>query len=142
MTYHLAPPPSPLSPYTTLFRSFEASGRTDENLERAGATIDAAAAAVGSGTVRAGRESRLALGRARQVPANLRRQIAGGAGILKQKWNDGKATRATLWNNPGLVADYLATRGTGATAKVIGTASTKIGRASCRERQETRRSAA
>src|SRR5690625_4683838 len=106
--------------------AFEASGRTDENLERAGATIDAAAAAVGSGTVRAGRESRLALGRARQVPANLRRQIAGGAGILKQKWNDGKATRATLWNNPGLVADYLATRGTGAATKVIGTASTKL----------------
>src|SRR5690625_6502739 len=123
MTYHLAPPPSPLSPYTTLFRSFEASGRTDENLEWAGAKIDAAAAAVGSGTVRAGRESRLALGRARQVPANLRRQIAGGAGMLKQKWEDGKATRASLGKNPGLVADHPATRGTGAPANAQRTAS-------------------
>src|SRR5699024_9146244 len=40
--------------------AFEASGRTDENLEWAGAKIDAAAAAVGSGTVQAGRSSRRA----------------------------------------------------------------------------------
>src|SRR5699024_2148674 len=48
---------------------FDSFGRRDENLDRAGATIGAAAAAVGSGTVRAGRESRLAIGRVREVPA-------------------------------------------------------------------------
>src|SRR5699024_12305954 len=79
---------------------FEASGRRDENLDRAGETIAAAATTVGAGAVRAGREVRLAAGRARQVPENLRRQIAGGAGLMKQKWNDGKATRAKLWNDP------------------------------------------
>src|SRR5699024_1686891 len=105
---------------------FEESGRRDENLDRAGDTIAAAATTVGAGAVRAGREGRLAAGRARAVPANLRRQIAGGAGLLKQKWNDGKATRAKLWHDPGLAAQFLATRGAGAATKVIGTAGTKL----------------
>src|SRR5699024_11175558 len=105
---------------------FEDSGRRDENLDRAGETIAAAATTVGAGAVRAGREVRLAAGRARQVPENLRRQIAGGAGLMKQKWNDGKATRAKLWNDPGLAAQCLTTRGAGAATKVIGTAGTKL----------------
>ncbi|HLR96978.1 MAG TPA: hypothetical protein VK053_20825, partial [Jiangellaceae bacterium] len=105
---------------------FEDSGRRDENLDRASNQIAAAATTVGAGAVRAGREGRLAVGRARAVPANLRRQIAGGAGLMKQKWNDGKATRAKLWHDPGLAAQFLATRGAGAATKVIGTTSTKL----------------
>ena len=105
---------------------FDASGRRDENLDRAAGHIDAAAAAVGAGALRTGREGRLAAGRARAVPANLRRQITGGAGMIKQKWDNGKATRAALWNDPGLAAEYLATRGTGKAAQVVGTAGTKL----------------
>lgn len=105
---------------------FEDSGRRDENLDRAGNRIAAAATTVGAGAVRAGREGRLAAERARAVPANLRRQIAGGAGMIRQKWNDGKATRAKLWHDPGLAAQFLATRGAGAATKVIGTAGTKL----------------
>ena len=105
---------------------FEDSGRREENLDRAGNKIAAAATTVGASAIRAGREGRLAAGRARAVPANLRRQIAGGAGIIRQKWNDGKATRAKLWHDPGLAAQFLATRGAGAATKVIGTAGTKL----------------
>lgn len=105
---------------------FDASGRRDENLDKAAGHIEATAAAVAAGALRTGREGRLAAGRARDIPANLRRQITGGAGMLKQKWHDGKATRASLRNNPGLVAEFLATRGTGKTAKVVGTAGTKL----------------
>src|SRR5699024_8856450 len=105
---------------------FEDSGRRDENLDRAGDQIAAAATTVGAGAVRAGREVRLAVGRARAVPANLRRQIAGGAGLMKQKWNDGKPTRAKLWHAPGLAAQFPATRGAGAATKVISTDGTKL----------------
>lgn len=106
--------------------AFDASGRRDEDLDRAAGGIEAAATAVGSRALQTERGGRLAVGRARAVPANLRSQITGGAGILKQKWENGKATRATLWNNPGLVAEFLATRGTGKAAKVVGTAGTKL----------------
>ncbi|MDN5893236.1 MAG: hypothetical protein L0H93_04340 [Nocardioides sp.] len=105
---------------------FDASGRRDENLDRAAGNIEATAAAVGAGALRTGREGRLAAGRARDIPANLRRQITGGAGMIKQKWDKGKATRASLWNDPGLAAEYLATRGTGKAAQVVGTAGTKL----------------
>src|SRR5699024_4070263 len=105
---------------------FEDSGRRDENLDRATDTIGAAATAVGTGAVRTGRKGRLAAGRARAIPENLRRNIAGGAAMAKRKWDAGKPTRERLRKDPQLAADYLATRGAGKAAKVVGTVGTKL----------------
>ncbi|MGP9843296.1 hypothetical protein [Brachybacterium sp. 107] len=106
--------------------AFEADGRHDDRID--GATNRAAgmAIAAGSETKSLGRHGRLAMHRVRSVPDNVRRQISGGAGLLQQKWTEGKATRSAIWNNKALTAQYLATRGIGATTKVVGTAGTKL----------------
>ncbi|MGO1975557.1 MAG: hypothetical protein ACTH2Q_21590, partial [Propionibacteriaceae bacterium] len=106
--------------------AFEAGGRHDDRLD--GATDRAAGMAIAAGTEAKtlGRQGRLAMHRVRSVPDNVRRQISGGAGMLQQKWADGKATRSAIWNNKALTAQYLATRGIGATTRVVGTAGTKL----------------
>lgn len=105
---------------------FDANGRTAGRLKQAGEGVSATAVTVGTGVRDLGRSSRLALTRAGQVPANLRRQISGGARTLRKRWSDGKATRSALWNDKGLVAEYLAAKGVGASMKVVGTAGTKL----------------
>jgi len=112
--------------FGTRLEAFEAGDRHDGGLE--GVTDRAAGVAVtaGTGATALGRHSRLALHRVRSVPDNVRRHISGGAGMLQQKWADGKATRSAIWNNKALTAQYLATRGVGAATKVVGTAGTKL----------------
>ncbi|PCC37801.1 hypothetical protein CIK66_17445 [Brachybacterium alimentarium] len=113
-------------PFSVRLEAFEAGGRHDARID--GATDHAAgmAIAAGSETKSLGRHGRLAMHRARSVPDNVRRQISGGAGLLQQKWAEGRATRSAIWNNKALTAQYLATRGVGAATKVVGTAGTKL----------------
>jgi hypothetical protein len=113
-------------PFGARLEAFEADGRHDDRLD--GATDRAAGMviAAGSETRTLGRHGRLAMHRIRSVPDNVRRQISGGAGLLQQKWADGKATRSAIWNNKALTAQYLATRGIGAATTVVGTAGTKL----------------
>lgn len=112
--------------FGTRLEAFEAGGRRDDRID--GATDRAAGIAVeaGSEAKSLGRHCRLAMHRIRSVPDNVRRQIRGGAGLLQQKWTEGKATRSAIWNNKALTAQYLATRGIGAATKVVGTAGTKL----------------
>ncbi|MGP5291915.1 hypothetical protein ACTXL6_17785 [Brachybacterium tyrofermentans] len=105
---------------------FDANGRRDDRVDRTAAGIAGAAAAVGTGVTNLGRDGRLALSRASQIPSNVRRQIAGGAQALRQRWADGKAARSALWNDKALVGQYLATKGFGAATSVVGTAGSKL----------------
>lgn len=105
---------------------FDANGRRDDRVDRTAAGIAGAAAAVGTGVTNLGRDGRLALSRASQIPSNVRRQIAGGAQALRQRWSDGKAARSALWNDKALVGQYLATKGFGAATSVVGTAGSKL----------------
>lgn len=106
--------------------AFAADGRRDDRLD--GVTERAAGVAIAAGTdaKSLGRHGRLALHRVRSVPGNVRRQIGGGAGLLQQKWAEGKTARSAIWDNKALTAQYLATRGIGAATQVIGTAGTKL----------------
>ncbi|MEV0869425.1 hypothetical protein AB0I24_15990 [Brachybacterium paraconglomeratum] len=105
---------------------FDANGRQDDRIDRTAAGISGAAAAVGTGVMNLGRDGRLALSRASQIPSNVRRQIAGGAQALRQRWTDGKSARSALWNDKALVGQYLATKGVGAATSVVGTAGSKL----------------
>lgn len=113
-------------PFSVRLEAFEASGRHDARIDDATDHAAGMAIAAGSETKSLGRHGRLAMHRIRSVPDNVRRQIRGGAGLLQQKWSEGKATRSAIWNNKALTAQYLATRGVGAATKVVGTAGTKL----------------
>lgn len=113
-------------PFGARLEAFEAGGRHDDRLDNATERASSMAIAAGSETKSLGRQGRLAMHRIRSVPDNVRRQISGGAGMLQQKWAEGKATRGAIWNNKALTAQYLATRSIGATTKVVGTAGTKL----------------
>lgn len=113
-------------PFGARLEAFEAGGRHDDRLDDATDRAAGMAIATGSETKSLGRHGRLAMHRIRSVPDNVRRQISGGVGLLQQKWAEGKATRSAIWNNKALTAQYLATRGIGATTKVVGTAGTKL----------------
>lgn len=106
--------------------AFAADRRHDDRLDDIAERAAGVIATAGTGATSLGRHARLALHRARSVPANVRRQISGGAGMLQQRWADGKATRSAIWNNKALTAQYLATRGIGTATKVVGTAGTKL----------------
>ncbi|MFI8776569.1 Yip1 family protein [Brachybacterium paraconglomeratum] len=112
----------PRTSFGTRLEAFATKGHHDDRLDAAGGMVIAAE----TGAASLGRHARLALHRVRSVPDNVRRQISGGAGMLQQKWADGKATRSAIWNNKALTAQYLATRGVGAATKVVGTAGTKL----------------
>lgn len=105
---------------------FDANGRRDDRIDTTAAGIAGTAAAVGTGVTNFGRDGRLAISRASQIPSNVRRQIAGGAQALRQRWADGKAARSALWNDKALVGQYLATKGIGAATSVVGTAGSKL----------------
>ncbi|GAA1491462.1 hypothetical protein [Brachybacterium sacelli] len=113
-------------PFSARLEAFEAGGRHDDRLDDATDHAAGMAIAAGSETKSLGRHGRLAMHRIRSVPDNVRRQISGSAGLLQQKWSEGKATRSAIWNNKALTAQYLATRGVGAATKVVGTAGTKL----------------
>ncbi|UQN30479.1 hypothetical protein [Brachybacterium kimchii] len=106
--------------------AFQDSGGRDDTIEAGAEKVSAAAVATGATAKGFGRGSRLALGRAASIPANVRRQIAGGAQTLRKKWQSGQDTRSAIWNNKALTAQYLATRGLGTSMKVVGTAGSKL----------------
>ncbi|WP_394217015.1 Yip1 family protein [Brachybacterium vulturis] len=114
------------TPFGARLEAFEAGGRHDDRLDDATDRAAGMAIAAGSETRSLGRHGRLAMHRVRSVPDNVRRQISGGAGLLQQKWAEGKATRSAIWNNKSLTAQYLAIRGVGAATRVVGTAGTKL----------------
>lgn len=105
---------------------FDANGRRDDRIDTTAAGIAGTAAAVGTGVTNFGRDGRLAISRASQIPSNVRRQIDGGAQALRQRWADGKAARSALWNDKALVGQYLATKGIGAATSVVGTVGSKL----------------
>ncbi|MCG7308300.1 hypothetical protein [Brachybacterium sp. ACRRE] len=106
--------------------AFQESGGRDDTIEAGAEKVGAAAVSTGATAQGLGRGSRLALGRAASIPANIRRQIAGGAQTLREKWQSGQDTRSAIWNNKALTAQYLTTRGMGASMKVVGTAGSKL----------------
>lgn len=116
----------PNAPFGARLDAFAAGGHRDDRADDVADRATGLALSAGTGAMSLARHGRLAMHRVRSVPDNVRRQIAGGARMLQNKWTDGKATRSAIWNNKALTAQYLATRGVGAATKVVGTAGTKL----------------